>query len=163
MAAEYSFDIVSKPDLQEVKNAVQQTEREVSTRYDFKDSISEVTFDESKFSLKSDDEYRMTALVDVLQSKLVKRGIDLKFLEYGKVEPATKGTVRQEITLKTGLPVEVAKKITKLIKDNAYKVTTQIQDQQVRVTSKSKDDLQQVQNAVKAAELDVPVQFTNYR
>ena len=163
MAAEYSFDIVSKPDIQEVKNAVQQAEREISTRYDFKDSMSSVEFDENKFTLKSEDEFKLTALVDILRSKLVKRGIDLKYLEYGKVEPASKGHVRQEVTLKTGLPIEAAKKITKLIKDKALKATTQIQDQQVRVTSKSKDDLQSVQNAVRAADLDVPVQFVNYR
>jgi len=163
MATEFSFDIVSKPDIQEVKNAVQQTEREISTRYDFKGSMSEVKFEDDKFTLKSEDEFKMTALVDVFQSKLVKRGIDLKFLEFGKIEAATKGTVRQEATLKNGIPIETAKKITKLIKDKGFKVTTQIQDQQVRVTSKAKDELQSVMNAVKAADIDVPLHFTNYR
>jgi uncharacterized protein YajQ (UPF0234 family) len=163
MASEFSFDIVSKPDLQEVKNALQQVEREIASRYDFKGSISEVEFDDDKFTLKSDDEYRLTALIDVLQSKLIKRGIDLKFLDYGKVEPATKGTVRQEVTLKNGIAIDVAKKITKMIKDKGFKVNAQIQDQQVRVTSKSKDDLQQVMQAVKAADFEIPFQFTNFR
>ncbi len=163
MASEFSFDIVSKPDLQEVKNALQQVDREVASRFDFKDSMSEVTFDEEKFTLKSENDNRLEALTDVLRSKLVKRGVDLKFLDYGKIEPATKGTVRQEITLKTGLPTETAKKITKLIKDKGFKVTTQIQDSQVRVTSKSKDDLQSVMTAVTGADLDVPLQFTNRR
>jgi uncharacterized protein YajQ (UPF0234 family) len=138
-------------------------DREIASRFDFKDSMSEVAFDDDKFTLKSDSDYRLEALTDVLRGKLIKRGIDLKFLDYGKVEPATKGTVRQEITLKNGIPTDIAKKITKLVKDKAFKVTTQIQDAQVRVTSKSKDDLQQVMNAVKAMELDVPVQFTNFR
>ncbi|HEY3330252.1 MAG TPA: YajQ family cyclic di-GMP-binding protein [Capsulimonadaceae bacterium] len=163
MASEFSFDIVSKPDLQEVKNALQQVDREIGTRYDFKDSMSSVDFDDEKFTLKSDDEFHLSALTDVFRSKLVKRNIDLKFLEFGKIEPATKGTVRQEVTLKNGLPTEAAKKITKLIKDKGIKVTTQIQDAQVRVTSKSKDELQTVMNAVKGADLDVPVQFTNFR
>lgn len=163
MASEFSFDIVSKPDLQEVKNALQQADREIATRYDFKDSMSEVTFDDEKFTFKSDDEYRLTALIDVVQSKLVRRGVDLKFLEYGKIEAASKGTVRQEATLKSGIPSDVAKKIAKLVKDKGFKATAQIQDQQIRVTSKSKDELQAVMNAVKAADVDVPLHFTNYR
>jgi hypothetical protein len=163
MATEFSFDIVSKPDVQEVKNAVQLAEREISTRYDFKGSVSEISFNDDKFTLKSDDEFHMTALVDVLQSKLVKRGVDLKFLDFGKIEQASKGTVRQEATLKNGIPMETAKKITKLIKDKGFKVNTQIQDQQVRVSSKTKDELQAVMGAVRAADLDVPLHFTNYR
>jgi len=163
MASEFSFDIVSKPDLQEVKNALQTLDKVIASRYDFKDSISEVKFDDDKFTLHSDDEFHLTALTDVLQSSLVKRNIDLRFLEYGKIEQAAKATVRQEVTLKTGLPTDKAKEITKLIKDKALKVTTQIQDQQVRVTSKSKDDLQQAMAALKAADLDVPLQYINFR
>lgn len=163
MASEYSFDIVSKPDLQEVKNALQQVDKVIAGRYDFKDSISEVKFENEKFTLHSDDEFHLQALTDVFQSCLVKRGIDLRFLEYGKVEQAAKSTVRQEITLKLGLPTEKAKQITKLIKDKGLKVNAQIQDQQVRVTSKSKDDLQAVQNALKASDIDVPLQYVNYR
>ncbi len=162
--SEYSFDIVSKADLSEVKNAVQQTEREIGTRYDFKGSVSKIDFDEKEtLTLLSDDENRLTALIDVLQSKLMKRGIDIRFLDYGKLEPASKGTVRQVLTIKNGLPMETAKKIVKLIKDQGIKANGQIQDAQVRVTSKSKDDLQSVMTAVKGADLDAPVQFTNYR
>jgi uncharacterized protein YajQ (UPF0234 family) len=164
MADESSFDVVSKPDMAEVKNALQQVEREIATRYDFRDSISEVTLDGEKLTLKSEDEYRLAALVDVLQSKLLKRGVDIKFLDYGKVEPAAKLTVRQEITIKTGIPTDKAKQLVKLIKDKGWKVNAQIQDQQVRVSSKSKDDLQLVMSFLKTDPLeDVPLQFTNYR
>ena len=164
MATEYSFDVVSKADPQEVKNAIQQAQREIETRFDFRGSISEIKHDEKDtLTLLSDDEARMTALIDVIQSKLIKRGVDIKFLDYGKLEQASKGTVRQTVTIKNGLPMETAKKITKLIKDKGLKVTTQIQDEQVRVTGKAKDDLQAAQAALKAADLDVPLQFTNYR
>ena len=164
MASEFSFDIVSKADLSEVKNAVQQAEREITTRYDFKDSISSIEFDEKEtLTLLADDEARLTALIDVLQSKLMKRSIDIRFLDYGKIEPAAKSTVRQVITLKNGLATEAAKKIVKVIKDKGLKVTTQIQDQQVRVTSKSKDDLQTVQTALKDSDVDAPLQYVNYR
>ena len=164
MATEYSFDTVSKADPQEVKNAIGQAQREIETRFDFRGSISEIDHDgKDKITLTSDDEARLTALIDVLQSKLIKRGVDIKFLDYGKLEQASKGTVRQVVTIKNGLPTETAKKIVKLIKDKGLKVTTQIQDEQVRVTGKSKDDLQAAMTALKAADLDVPLQFTNYR
>jgi len=164
MATEYSFDVVSKADPQEVKNAIGQAQREIETRYDFRGSISEIKHDDkNEITLVSDDETRLTALIDVLQSKLIKRGIDVKFLDYGTLEQASKGTVRQKVTIKSGLPTEAAKKITKLIKDQGIKVTTQIQDEQVRVTGKAKDDLQAAQAAIKGADLDAPVQFTNYR
>jgi hypothetical protein len=164
MASEFSFDIISKPDIQEVKNALQQVDKEISTRFDFKDSVSEISFDgTAKLTLHSDDEYKLAALTDVMQSKMSKRGVDLKFFDYGKIEPATKGTVRQEVTLSTGLPSDKAKQIVKLIKDKGIKASAQIQDEQVRVVSKSKDELQAVMNAVKAADIGVPVQFTNYR
>jgi uncharacterized protein YajQ (UPF0234 family) len=163
MASEFSFDVVSKPDMQEVKNALQQVEREISTRYDFKDSVSELTLDGETIKLHSDDEFRLTALVDVLQSKLVRRSVDLKFFDYGKVEPATKGTVRQDVTIKAGIPTDKAKQITKMIRDQGYKVQAQIQDEQVRVSSKSKDDLQKVMQLLKGSDLDVPLQFVNYR
>jgi uncharacterized protein YajQ (UPF0234 family) len=163
MATEFSFDIVSKPDMQEVKNALQQVEREIESRYDFKDSVSKVELEGEKLILHSDDEYKLAALVDVLQSKLIKRGVDIQFLDYGKVEPATKMTVRQEVTIKTGIPTDKAKQIVKMIKDKGLKASAQIQDQQVRVVSKSKDDLQAVMQAVKTEELGVPLQFVNYR
>lgn len=164
MATESSFDIVSKADPQEVKNAVQQAQREIETRFDFRGSVSEIDHDgKDKLTLTSDDEPRLTALIDVLQSKLIKRGVDIKFLEYGKLEPATKGTLRQVITIKNGLPTEAAKKITKLIKDKGLKVTTQIQDEQVRVTAKSRDELQAVMALLKGEDLETPLQYTNYR
>lgn len=162
-ATEFSFDIVSKADPQEVKNAVDQATREVETRFDFRNTSCEIKHDKETLTLTADDETRLTALVDVLQSKLIKRGIDIKFLEYGKVEEASKGTARQVITIKNGLPTEIAKKIVKMIKDKGLKANAQIQDQQVRVTSKSKDDLQSVMALVKAADLESPVQFVNYR
>ena len=164
MATEYSFDAVSKADPQEVKNAIQQAQREIETRFDFRGSVSEIDHDgKEKITLTSDDGARLTALIDVLQSKMIKRGVDIKFLDYGKLEQASKGTVRQVITVKSGLPTETAKKITKLIKDKGLKVTTQIQDEQVRVTGKNKDDLQEAMTAIKGADLDAPIQFTNYR
>jgi uncharacterized protein YajQ (UPF0234 family) len=163
MASEFSFDIVSKTDPQEVKNAIDQAEREIETRFDFRNSVSEIKLDKETLTLTSDDETRLTALIDVVQSKLIKRGIDIRFLDYGKIEEASKGTVRQVVTIKNGLSTENAKKITKLIKDKALKVTTQIQDQQVRVTSKSKDDLQTVIVALKDSDIEAPLQFTNYK
>ena len=163
-ATESSFDIVSKPDPQEVKNAVQQAQREIETRFDFRNSMSEIQHDgKETLTLLADDETRLSALTDVLQSKLIKRGVDVRFLEYGKQESASKGTLRQTVTIKSGLPTEVAKKITKLIKDKGLKVTTQIQDEQVRVTGKNKDDLQAVQALLKGADLEAPLQYTNYR
>ena len=163
-ATESSFDVVSKADPQEVKNAIQQAQREIETRFDFRGSMSEIAHDDKDtLTLRSDDEARMQALIDVLQSKLIKRGVDIRFLEYGKLEPATKGTVRQVVTIKNGLPTDTAKKIVKMIKDKGFKVQAQIQDQQVRVTSKSKDDLQAVIVFLKGADLDAPLQFTNYR
>lgn len=163
-AAESSFDIVSKADPQEVKNAIQQAQREIETRFDFRNSMSEIEHDDKEtLTLRSDDEARMQALIDVLQSKLIKRGVDIRFLEYGKLEAATKGTVRQIVTIKNGLPTDTAKKIVKMIKDKGLKAQAQIQDQQVRVTSKSKDDLQAVMSLLKGTDLDAPLQFTNYR
>ena len=161
--AENSFDVVSKVDMQELKNAVDQTMREVSGRFDFKNSISDIQIESDALKLHSDDEFKMKALVDILQGKLSKRGLSLKSLDYGKIEPASKGTVRQDIKLKQGLDTETARKITKLIKDSGKKVTTQIQGDQVRVASKSKDDLQAVMQLLRSADLPVDVQFTNFR
>ena len=164
MPTEYSFDIVSKPDPQEVKNAVQQAQREIETRFDFRNSMSEIEHDgKNTLTLSADDEARLTALTDVLQSKLIKRGVDVRYLEYGKQENASKGTLRQTVTIKSGLPTETARKIVKLIKDKGLKANAQMQDEQVRVTSKSKDDLQAVQTLLKGADLDVPLQYANYR
>ena len=165
MAADSSFDIVSKVDMQEVKNAVDQAEREIGTRFDFKGSESTIELDEKAATLKmaSDSETRMKSLVDVLQSKLHKRGIDIKALELGKIEDASKGTVRQQATIRQGLDADTARKIVKVIKDKGLKVQVAIQGDQVRVTGKVRDDLQAAIATLKAAELDVPLQFINYR
>ena len=163
-ATEFSFDIVSKADPQEVKNAVGQAQREIETRFDFRGSMSEIEHDgKNVLTLRSDNEARLDALKDVLQSKMIKRGIDVKFLDYGKLEEATKGTVRQTVTIKSGLPTETAKKVVKLIKDKGLKANAQIQDEQVRVSGKSKDDLQAVQSLLRGEEFDVPLPYVNYR
>ena len=165
MAAESSFDVVSKVDMQELKNAVDQAVREIGTRFDFKGSVSEIDLDEKKgvIDLVSDNETRMKALIDVLQSKLIKRGIDIKALDMGKMEEAAKGTVRQQATVRQGLDSETAKKVVKMIKDAGLKVQAQIQGDQVRVAGKVRDDLQAVIQLLKAADLDAPLQFVNYR
>lgn len=161
--ADFSFDVVSKVDMQEVKNALDQAEREIGTRYDFKNTNCTIELEGEKINLHADDEYRMTALIEVLQSKLIKRGIDAKSLDYGKPEAASKGTTRQTLSVKQGIPMDDAKKIAKRIKDEGFKAQTQIQGDQLRVSSKSKDDLQKVIQFLKSGDFDVPLQFTNYR
>lgn len=160
---EFSFDVVSEVDLAEVRNAVDQSLRELANRYDFKNSVSNIELEGTVLKLHSEDEFKLKALIDILQGKLIRRNVSIKALDYGKVEPAAKATVRQEIKLKQGLEQDVAKKIAKLIKDSGKKVTTQIQGDQVRVTAKSKDDLQAVIALLKAADLPCDLQFTNYR
>lgn len=164
-SSDSSFDVVSKVDMQEVKNAVDQALREVETRFDFKGSSSTIELDEKKntIALASDNETRMKALVDVLETKFHKRGLDIKALDLGKIEDATKGTVRQSATIRQGLDKETTQKIVKLIKDKGLKVQAAIQGDQVRVTGKVRDDLQTVIATLKAADLDVPLQFINYR
>jgi len=161
--ADSSFDVVSKVDMAELKNAVDQTMREIENRFDFKNSVSDIQIEGEALKIHSDDEYKLKAVIDALQSKLMKRGISIKSLDYGKIEPASKGTVRQDIKLKQGVDTDTARKIVKLIKDSGKKVTTQIQGEQVRVTGKSRDDLQAVQQLLRGADLPVDVQFTNYR
>ncbi|MCL6516231.1 YajQ family cyclic di-GMP-binding protein [Alicyclobacillus sp.] len=164
MAKDSSFDIVSEVDLQEVQNAVQQALKEISTRFDFKGSKSEIEFDgKGTITLLSDDEYKLNALRDVLESKLIKRGVSLKALRPGKVEPAAGGTVRQAVRLQQGIEQDVAKQITKLVKDTKLKVQVTIQGDQLRVSGKSRDDLQAVIRTLREADLPVPLQFTNYR
>ena len=165
MAAESSFDVVSKVDMQEVKNAVDQAEREIGTRFDFKGSVSEIDLDEKegKIGLTSDNETRMKALIDVLQSKFIKRGIDIQALDLGDLEEASKGTVRQQATIKQGLDADTARKIVKLIKDAGLKVQAQMQGDQVRVAAKAKDDLQKVIQLLKNSDIETPLQFVNYR
>jgi uncharacterized protein YajQ (UPF0234 family) len=161
--ADFSFDVVSKVDMQEVKNAIDQAEREIGTRYDFKNSNCTIELEGETLNLHADDEYRMTALIEVIQSKMVKRGVDLKSFDYGKPEPASKGTVRQTVTVKQGIPMEDAKKINKRLKDEGLKAQSQIQGDQLRVSSKSKDELQKAIQFLKTNDFGIPLQFTNFR
>ena len=165
MAAQYSFDIVSALDLQEVRNAVDQAMKEIRQRFDFKGSKSDITIEEdTALVVLSDDEYKLNSVLDVLHGRLVKRGISLKALTPGKVEPALAGTVRQRIELKQGIVGDDARTITKLIKESGIKVQAQIQGPQLRVTGKNKDDLQAVIALLRSKEeLPVALQFTNYR
>ncbi len=165
MADEHSFDIVSKVDLQEVLNSVQQAMREIGQRFDFKGSKSTIELNKEKHEITvvSDDETKLKSVIDILQTKLVKRGISLKALTYGKVEQASGGTVRQIITLQQGIPVEKAKEIVKMIKDTKLKVQSEIQKDQVRVRAKKIDDLQTIINLVKEKDLGIHIEFINYR
>ncbi len=163
MAKESSFDVVSKIDLSEVTNAVTMAMKEVKTRYDFKGSKSDIRLENEDLVLVSDDEYKMGQLKDVLISKLVKRGVPIKNLDYGKMEGASGGTVRQRAKLVQGIDRDNAKKINLIVKNAGNKVKSQIQDDQIRVTGKSKDDLQQVIAAIREADLSIEVQFINFR
>ncbi len=165
MASDSSFDIVSHVDFQEVDNALNQARKEIIQRYDFKDTKSSIEFHEKEkeIILISDDEYKMKSVLEIVQSKLIKRGIHLKALKLGKVEPAANSTVRQVVTLRNGIEKEDAKLITKMVKDSKIKVNAQIMEDQVRVAGKNKDDLQSVIQLVKNADLPFPVQFINYR
>ena len=158
-----SFDIVSKVDMQEVDNAVNQTIKEISQRYDFKGSKSEVTQEKEGIKILTEDDFRLKAIVDILQSKFIKRGLSLKSLKYGKVEPASGAMVRQLITIQQGISKEKGKDIVAVIKETKLKVQAQIQDDQVRVTGKNIDDLQEVIQLLKAKDLGVEMQFVNMR
>jgi uncharacterized protein YajQ (UPF0234 family) len=163
MATLFSFDVVSKFDQQEMKNAIDQTRREIQQRYDLKDSGTQIDATEHEITINTDSEYTLQAIRDVLESKMVKRQLSLKILDYGKEEPASGGRVRQVIKLKEGIPDDLAKQISKRIRDEFKKVTPQIQGDALRVQAKTKDDLQAVITALKAADYPVALQFTNYR
>jgi len=165
MAETFSFDIVSEVNLQEVDNAVNQARKEIAQRYDFKGSKSSIDLSpkEKTITVVSDDEFKLKSVIDVLQDKLVKRGVHLKALKYGALEPAAGGTMRQLITLQIGIDKDNGKVIVKMIKETKLKVQAQIMDDQVRVSGKNKDDLQSVIALVRKAELPFAVQFTNYR
>ncbi|KZE82219.1 YajQ family cyclic di-GMP-binding protein [Paenibacillus elgii] len=163
MSSENSFDIVSKLDLQEMNNAINQAEKEIATRFDFKGSKSSISLEKEELVVVSDDDFKLQNVLDILQSKMAKRGISLKNLEYGKVEPAAGSTVRQRIKLKQGVDQDNAKKINVLIRDSKLKVKSQIQGDQIRVTGKSKDDLQQVMTLLRKADLSLDLQFINFR
>ncbi|AZV48279.1 MULTISPECIES: YajQ family cyclic di-GMP-binding protein [Bacillus] len=163
MAKESSFDIVSKVELPEVQNAIQIALKEISTRYDFKGSKSDISLDKEELVLVSDDEFKLSQLKDVLVSKLIKRSVPTKNIDYAKIENASGGTVRQRAKLVQGIDKDNAKKINTIIKNSGLKVKSQVQDDQVRVTGKNKDDLQQVIAAVRGADLPIDVQFINFR
>ncbi|WP_332697120.1 YajQ family cyclic di-GMP-binding protein [Halalkalibacter lacteus] len=163
MSKESSFDIVSKIDLSEVTNAVTMATKEIQTRYDFKGSKSSIAFENEELVLVSDDEYKLEQLKDVLISKLIKRDVSIKNIDYGKLEGASGGTVRQRAKLIQGIDKEQAKKINTIIKNSGVKVKSQIQDDQIRVTGKKRDELQAIIAAVRGADLSIDVQFINYR
>ncbi len=158
-----SFDIVSKVDMQEVDNAVNRAIKEIGQRYDFKGSKSEISQEKDAVKIIADDDYKLKAVVDVLQSKFLKRNISIKSLQYGKVEPASGGLVRQNISVQQGISKEKGKEIIAVIKESKLKVQAQIQDDQVRVTGKNRDDLQETIQLLKGKELDVEMQFVNFR
>ncbi|MNW23544.1 putative nucleotide-binding protein [compost metagenome] len=164
MASEHSFDIVSKMEMQELTNAVHQTEREIETRFDFKGSKSDLSLEKDALVITSDDDYKLNAVLDILKSKMIKRGLAVKNIDYGKIEPASMGTVRQKLSFKQGVDQENAKKINILIRDSKLKVKSQIQGDQIRVTGKSRDDLQSVMQLLRGAEnLSLDLQFTNFK
>jgi cyclic-di-GMP-binding protein len=165
MAQDFSFDIVSEVDFQEIDNAVNQAMKEIKTRFDFKGSRSEITFnrDEKRITFLADDDLKLKNVTEILESKLAKRGLSVKTLKYGEVEQALDGLRRQAVEIIHGIPQEKAKEIVKRIKELKLKVQSSIQGDQVRVASKSKDELQSAIQIVKAGNWGLPLQFTNYR
>jgi uncharacterized protein YajQ (UPF0234 family) len=162
--AENSFDIVSKVDLQEVSNAIQQALKEVHTRFDLKDSKSNIaTEGKEAIVISSVDEYKLKAVNEVLQQKLVKRGVPLRALNYGAVEPAAGSSVRQRVTMQQGIPIEKAREIVKTIKDSKKKVQASIQADVVRVSGKDRDTLQEIMAMLRARDFGIDMQFANYR
>lgn len=163
MASQNSFDVVSEVDFQEVRNAVNQAAKEVATRFDLKSARAEIELEGEVIVVESSDEYTLGQVVDVLQTKLVRRGVDLKSLRPGKVEDASGGRARQRIEIQQGIPQETAKKMVAEIKKMKIKVQAAIQGDTVRVSGKNRDDLQEVIAHLKSLDLDVPLTFTNYR
>ena len=164
MPADQSFDVVSKVEIQEVKNAIDQASKEVGARFDLKNSKSSIALEgEETIQLASQDEYTLKAVIDILAQKLVKRGVSLKNLEYEKIEPASGSSVRQKIKLKQGIASEPAKKIVALIKESKKKAQASIQGDTVRVTSKDRDTLQEIMGMLRGKDMGVELQFTNFR
>ncbi len=158
-----SFDIVSKVEMQEVDNSFNQTIKEIIQRYDFKGSKSQVTLEGDAIKVLADDDFRLKAIIDILQSKCIKRGISLKALQYGKAESASGGMVRQIITVQQGISKEKGREINGVVKETKLKVQSQIQEDQVRVTGKNIDDLQEVIKILKGKDMGVELQFVNFR
>jgi uncharacterized protein YajQ (UPF0234 family) len=164
MANDNSFDVVSKVDIQEVKNAIDQATKEVNARFDLKNSKSTIALEgDDTIQLASQDEYTVKAVIEILQQKLIKRGVSLKNLDYEKVEPAANSSVRQKIKLKQGITSDAAKKIVALIKDSKKKAQASIQGDTVRVSAKDRDILQDIIALLKGKDMGVELQFTNYR
>lgn len=163
MAKNPTFDIVSEFDVQELDNAINQVKKEIISRYDFKGSKATVTLNKENIVLLAENDNKINAIIDILQSKAVKRNLSLKIFDYGKIDPSGGSMVKQTITLKQGVNQDIAKKIIKLIKDSKLKVQSQIQGDVVRVTGKNIDDLQEVIALVKENDLEIPLQFINFR
>lgn len=163
MAQQNSFDIVSQVDRAEVSNAIHQTMKEVGQRFDFKGSSAKVSLEEKELVLSAEDETKLRNMNDILQQKLVRRGVPLKALSYGNAEPAAGGTVRQRAEIQQGIPQEKAKEIVKFIKDSKAKVQASIQGDTVRISGRDRDTLQQVIGGLKAKDFGINMQFTNYR
>lgn len=163
MAKNNSFDVVSKTDMNEVQNALHQTMKEVRQRFDFKASSAEVALEEHDLVLKAEDEYRLRSLDEILQGKLIKRGVSMKALSYGKIEPAAGGTVRQRVAIQQGIPTDKAKEIVKFVKDLKLKVQSAIQGDTVRISGRDLDTLQKVISRLREEDFGIDMQFTNYR
>lgn len=165
MADQFSFDVVSEVNMQELKNALDQATKEIKQRFDFKDSKTEITLKEKEKELVvvSDDDYKLKAVHEIIKAKCVKRGVSLKAFDYGTVDPALSGTVRQVAKIQSGLTSEKAKEITKAVKDSKLKVQAQIQGEQVRILGKSKDELQSAIAFLKGKDFGIDLQFMNYR
>jgi len=163
MGKESSFDVVSRADINEVRNAVNMAQKEIATRYDFKKSVSSITLEGEALVLVSDDDGKLKQVVDVLEEKLVRRKVPLKALQYGKVEEALGGTVRQRVPIAQGIPDDKIKAMNKLLRQRFKKVKSQIQGDTLRVFSSSKDDLQAAMAALREGDWGVPLQFVNYR
>ena len=161
--ADPTFDVVSEVNLPEVGNAVAQAQKEAAQRYDLKSSAAGIEHKDKELTLTANDEFGLKAVTDILQTKLVKRGVSLKSLDYGTIEPATKGTVRQMVTIRQGIESEKAREIVKAIKDSKLKVQVAIQGEQLRVSGKKRDDLQAVIALLRGADFGIPLQFTNFR
>jgi uncharacterized protein YajQ (UPF0234 family) len=159
----FSFDVVSEIELHEVKNAFEQANREILTRFDFKNTDTSLALDADMIELRSSTEHRLKAALEVMKEKLVRRNVSLKALQEGPVLPAAKGTVRQNVHINRGISEEKAREITKFVKGTGLKVQTQVQKDQVRVSAKKKDDLQEVIRAIKEEDFGIALQFRNYR
>lgn len=163
MASDSSFDVVSRIDEQELENALNQARKEIAGRFDFKNTKTSIENTPSEITIVTDDELKLKNVVDIVQGRAVKRGISIKAFDYGKVEPAAQGTVRQKITLRTGIPKDKSKALIDAIKASKLKVNAQYQDEQIRVSAKSKDDLQKVITLLQKLDYELPLQFVNYR